>query len=99
LYSSVHGLYKCGGGRSATRAVVCRQGPAQKTEHPICREFPPRQIGFVGLQSDTNRAQDLEHFKDGTLSCVGKYSNGEKVGEWRTYGTKGEPTKTMRHEL
>ena len=23
-----------------------------------------------------------EYFKDGTLSCVGEYLNGEKTGEW-----------------
>ena len=26
-----------------------------------------------------------EFFKDGTLACVGKYRNGEKVGEWKYY--------------
>ncbi len=30
-----------------------------------------------------------EYFKDGTLSCVGKYRNGEKVGEWKYYLRNG----------
>jgi hypothetical protein len=30
-----------------------------------------------------------EHFKDGTLSCIGEYSNGEKVGEWKYYLRNG----------
>src|SRR5216117_3957841 len=30
-----------------------------------------------------------EHFKDGTVSCVGKYSNGEKVGQWKYYLRNG----------
>ena len=39
-----------------------------------------------------------EFFKDGALSCVGKYRNGEKIGEWRTYDAKGKLTKTTRHK-
>jgi hypothetical protein len=30
-----------------------------------------------------------EYFKDGTLSCVGKYINGEKTGEWKYYLRNG----------
>jgi antitoxin component YwqK of YwqJK toxin-antitoxin module len=30
-----------------------------------------------------------EHFKDGTLSCIGEYSNSEKVGEWKYYLRNG----------
>lgn len=30
-----------------------------------------------------------EFFKDGTLSSVGEYSEGEKVGEWRYYLRNG----------
>ncbi len=30
-----------------------------------------------------------EHFKDGTLSCVGEYINGEKAGEWKYYFRNG----------
>jgi antitoxin component YwqK of YwqJK toxin-antitoxin module len=30
-----------------------------------------------------------EYFKDGTLSCVGEYSNGEKIGEWKYYLKNG----------
>ena len=30
-----------------------------------------------------------EFFKDGTLACVGKYRNGEKVGEWKYYLRNG----------
>ena len=26
-----------------------------------------------------------EYFKDGALSCVGRFRNGEKVGEWKYY--------------
>ena len=26
-----------------------------------------------------------EHFKDGSLSSIGKYNNGEKTGEWKYY--------------
>ena len=37
-------------------------------------------------------------FKDGTLSCVGKYRNGKKIGERRTYGAKGKRIKTTRHK-
>jgi len=30
-----------------------------------------------------------EHFKDGSLSCVGKYKDGEKTGEWKYYLRNG----------
>ena len=30
-----------------------------------------------------------EYFKDGTLSCVGQYSRGEKTGEWKYYLRNG----------
>ena len=36
-------------------------------------------------------------FKDGTLSCVDKYRNGEKIDEWPTYDAKGKRIKTTRH--
>ncbi len=26
-----------------------------------------------------------EHFKNGTLSCIGEYTIGEKTGEWKYY--------------
>jgi antitoxin component YwqK of YwqJK toxin-antitoxin module len=32
-----------------------------------------------------------EFFKDGTLSCVGEYRNGEKIGEWKYYLRNGLP--------
>jgi antitoxin component YwqK of YwqJK toxin-antitoxin module len=31
-----------------------------------------------------------EFFKDGTLSSVGKYRNGEKIGEWKWYRENGK---------
>ena len=30
-----------------------------------------------------------EYFKDGMLACVGKYRNGEKIGEWKYYLRNG----------
>src|SRR5437867_3550076 len=30
-----------------------------------------------------------EYFKDGTLSCIGEYRNGEKIGEWKYYLLNG----------
>jgi antitoxin component YwqK of YwqJK toxin-antitoxin module len=30
-----------------------------------------------------------EYFKDGTLACVGKCCNGEKIGEWKHYLRNG----------
>ena len=38
-----------------------------------------------------------EYFKDGTLSCEGKYRRGERVGEWRTYEASGKVIKATRH--
>ena len=35
-----------------------------------------------------------EHFKNGRLSCVGKYRNGEKSGEWKIYDLNGALIKT-----
>ncbi len=26
-----------------------------------------------------------EHFKNGTLSCIGEYTIGEKTGEWKLF--------------
>ena len=42
----------------------------------------------LGFQSKTGVVKVF--FKDGTLSCVGKYRNGEKIGGRRTYGAKGK---------
>ena len=30
-----------------------------------------------------------EYFKDGTLSCIGKYRSGERAGEWKYYLRNG----------
>lgn len=31
-----------------------------------------------------------EHYRDGTLSCVGKYCDGTKVGGWKYYLRNGQ---------
>jgi hypothetical protein len=37
-----------------------------------------------------------EHLKDGTLPCVGKYSKGEKTGEWKIYEVNVALVKTKK---
>jgi len=39
-----------------------------------------------------------ELFKDGALSCVGEYRNGEKIGEWKYYLGNGLTKAVGRYD-
>ena len=39
-----------------------------------------------------------EFFKDGALSCVGEYRNGEKIGEWKYYLRNGLTKAVGRYD-